>query len=124
VLTISAQVAFLLLRGKYHISDSSEPIEDEDEIQSGCLERICNFFGRYSKDFALRLDESPSPKMWELVLVALNDNMHGLDKPFCNWNPAQIAPEDSTFIWSFIEKKDPLDRPTERELLKHKWFTT
>jgi hypothetical protein len=64
--------------------------------------------------------------MWKQVLGLLNDQMRneGTGDPFYNWNPAQIDPEDSSFVWSFMEKKNPLERPTARELLRHKWFTT
>ena len=36
-------------------------------------------------------------------------------KLFLHWDSAQVASENSTFVWSFISRLDPMDRQRARD---------
>jgi hypothetical protein len=92
------------------------------------LERISHFFGEYPEGFARRLDDDlpENENFWHPLLGLLNAELTKPRQyePFLHWDPAEVASEDSAFVWSFMTKLDPLDRPSARELLKNAWFDT
>jgi hypothetical protein len=121
------QVIHLLVGEDGIILNPGPLTEDEDPMVAG-LERISHYFGEYPEDFAKRLDEDlpKDQQIYQLLLQVFNAELKkpGNYEPFLNYKLAQAAKEDAGFVWSFMSKLDPLDRPTSRKLLEHPWFSS
>lgn len=113
--------------GKDFILDPGPLTEEHSPMLYG-LQRISYFFGEYPEAFAKRLGKGvpEDEKMWSALLGDLNSELKKPNQyaPFSHWDPAEVASEDSAFVWSFMKKLDPVRRTRARELLKDAWFDT
>ncbi len=75
------------------------------------------FFGPFSPNLANRMGDDVTH-----LLLTIKVPLHER-RPFRNWNPDEIAPAEVEFICKLMQL-DPEKRPSARDLLQDKWFSS
>lgn len=75
------------------------------------------FFGPFSPNFANRMGDDVT-QLLLLITVPPHER-----QPFKNWATDEIAPADRDFICKLMQL-DPEKRPSAKELLQDRWFSS
>ncbi|RMY80671.1 hypothetical protein D0862_12636, partial [Hortaea werneckii] len=102
----------------FHIFKPAGVKADDPEFPAHVLMEQARYFGPFPLRFKELLDEES-----ESVLAAIHVliEQQGTRKPFSLVRDEEVLPEDKEFLCD-VMKLDPLERPTARELLQHRWF--
>lgn len=118
-LTLSLVKLISLFWGRgFHIFKPAGVKADDPEFPAHVLMEQARYFGPFPLRFKELLDEES-----ESVLAAIHVliEQQGTRKPFSLVRDEEVLPEDKEFLCD-VMKLDPLERPTARELLQHRWF--
>ncbi|RMZ10520.1 hypothetical protein D0864_01234 [Hortaea werneckii] len=119
-LTLSLVKLMSLFWGRgFHIFKPVDGLSaDDPEFAAHVLMEQARYFGPFPLRYNELLDKES-----ESILAAIHIliEQQRTRKPFSLVEDEEVLPEDKEFLCD-VMKLDPLERPTARELLQHRWF--
>jgi casein kinase II subunit alpha len=112
------QLISLIWGRNFHIFKPVDVSADDEEFPAHVLIQQARYFGLFPLSYETFLDDEQ-----ERILAAIHIYIEEQDtrKPFELVEDEEITSEDKVFLCDVMQL-DPMERPTAKGLLKHRWF--